>query len=110
MGEAPLRLRLYQAQIVRAVLGSALHGKGHSFSVMVSRQGGKNEVSAQIELGVLMGHLTQGIDSIKCAPTFVPQGLVSLRRLWSRLEALGRNPLARIKGGNVIRLGSNRQF
>src|SRR6266508_1189861 len=104
------RLRPYQQTARDAVLDSVRRQCGLTFSVMVSRQGGKNELSAQIEMALLIKHLGAGSDGVKCAPTFHPQGLVSLRRLWSHLQCLAPNPLARVEHGNCIRLGSNRQF
>ncbi|MCA9847579.1 MAG: hypothetical protein KC472_06370, partial [Dehalococcoidia bacterium] len=43
-------LRPYQVEIARAILGRIADRRGGSISVEVSRQGGKNEVSAQVEL------------------------------------------------------------
>jgi hypothetical protein len=108
--EALPRPRPYQAQVMRAVWESVRGGHGRSFSVMISRQGGKNELSAQLELILLLGSALKDADGIKCAPTFRPQGLVSLRRLWARVRALGATPLARLEGGNCVRLGRARQF
>jgi hypothetical protein len=104
------RLRPYQAAIARAVLRSVLTGQGLSFSVMIARQGGKNELSAQIELAVLLaGHL-RPLEAIKCAPTFEPQCRISLRRLWQRVQAAGLPAdVAAIEGSNCIRLGAARQ-
>ena len=40
------KLRPYQKEIAKAVLGSVFGGKGLTFSVEIARQGGKNELSA----------------------------------------------------------------
>lgn len=103
-------LRPYQHQVLRAVLASVLGGRGLTFSVMVSRQGGKNELSAQLELALLLLHAGHTADAVKCAPTLHPQGLVSLRRLWSRVEGCGLAGVARREGGNAVRLGRARQL
>jgi hypothetical protein len=42
-------LRPYQADIAHAVVTAALGGHGHTFSVLMARQMGKNELSAHIE-------------------------------------------------------------
>ncbi len=103
-------LRPYQREAARAILRSALGGRGQSFSVLVARQGGKNELSAQIELALLLASWRRPVEAIKCAPTFDPQCRISLRRLWQRLSAL---PLpaghAAVEEGNAIRLGRARQ-
>jgi hypothetical protein len=105
-------LRPYQREAARAILGSVLRGEGRSFSVLFARQGGKNELSAQIELVLLLAYHDRAVEAIKCAPTFVPQGRVSRNRLWARLTALGltgpRGPAVR-DGADAIRLGQARQ-
>ncbi len=97
------RLRAYQCEAGRAVLTSVYARAGRSFSVQVARQGGKNELSAQIELLLLMsGH--GGDIVIKCAPTLRPQLQVSRRRLWSRVADAGLRKIARFEPDGV-RLG-----
>lgn len=104
-------LRPYQQEIARAVLQSALHGRGLSFSVLVARQGGKNELSAQLELALLLANSRRAAEAVKCAPTFAPQCRISLRRLWQRLVSagLGGRRGAAIEGGSAVRLGAARQ-
>lgn len=103
-------LRPYQVEAGRAILDSALNGKGLSFSVEIARQGGKNELSAQLELLLLAANLGRPLDAIKCAPTFRPQALISLRRLWSRIAAAGLDGVARREATYAIRLGRARQL
>ena len=102
------RLRPYQVEAGRAILDSVLRRRGLSFSVEIARQGGKNELSAQLEALLLTLHLGQEIDAIKCAPTFEPQGRISLRRLWSRLLEAGLAPIAALEAGHTIRVGRAR--
>jgi hypothetical protein len=103
-------LRPYQREAARAILNSVLRGRGGSFSVLVARQGGKNELSAQIELALLLASWRRPVEAIKCAPTFDPQCRISLRRLWQRLSALSLPAgLAAIEEGNAVRLGRARQ-
>ena len=47
-------LRPYQVEIAQAVLDSVRHRRGLSFTVEIARQGGKNELSAQLELLLLV--------------------------------------------------------
>src|SRR5258705_8249791 len=42
-------LRPYQLEPARAILDSVFHRRGRTFTVMMSRQAGKNELSAQLE-------------------------------------------------------------
>jgi hypothetical protein len=104
-----LPLRSYQAEARRAVLESVLAGAGRSFSIEIARQGGKNELSAHIELELLLQFRESDFTLIKAAPTFDPQARISLDRLWDRVRDAG---LARwaSRDGNSIRLGRARQL
>ncbi|MGD0205417.1 MAG: pentapeptide repeat-containing protein, partial [Dehalococcoidia bacterium] len=83
------RLRPYQVEAGRAIARSVFQRQGHSISVMMARQAGKNELSAQLELLLLTAHMDWNVDAVKCAPTFQPQARISMRRLWSRLGDAG---------------------
>ncbi len=102
------RLRPYQVEAGRAILDSVRGRKGLSFSVEVARQGGKNELSAQLEALLLILHMERDVDAVKCAPTFDPQGRISVRRLWSRLLEARLTPLASLEAGHVVRVGRAR--
>ena len=102
------RLRPYQVEAGRAILDSVLHRRGLSFSVEVARQGGKNELSAQLEVLLLTLNLMRDVDAVKCAPTFDPQGRISLRRVWSRLQEAGLAPLVSREAGHIVRVGKAR--
>src|SRR5207248_1969753 len=82
-------LRPYQLEPARAILESVLGRRGETISVMMSRQAGKNELSAQIEAYLLNLHAHEGGQIVKAAPTYVPQCLTSRLRLEGALE----NPL-----------------
>ena len=47
------KLRPYQKEVAMAILESVFGKKGLTFSVEIARQGGKNELSAQLELLLL---------------------------------------------------------
>ncbi len=94
------RLRPYQAEIARAILGRVLRDEGGSISVEIARQGGKNELSAQVELVTLLAHATRGGAIVKAAPTLVPQARISRERLLSRAALAG---LARSQGQSAVR-------
>jgi hypothetical protein len=104
-----VRLRPYQVEAGRAVLDSVFSGRGLTISVMMARQGGKNELSAQLEVLLLTAHFLIDADAIKCAPTFEPQARLSMRRLWTRLQEAGLGPWCQHEGPGAIRLGRARQ-
>ncbi|MBI2935889.1 MAG: hypothetical protein HYY31_03645 [Chloroflexi bacterium] len=103
------RLRLYQAMVGRAVLDSVLHRKGLTFTVEIARQGGKNELSAQLELLLLTLHISSGGNLVKAAPTFVPQALISMQRLRDRLNDAGFGGVWATEAGHILRLYNARQ-
>jgi hypothetical protein len=102
-------LRPYQRQAAAAILRAALRGEGGSISIEFARQGGKNEVSAQVEAMLLVRHLNRPLTAVKCAPTFRPQAEISLARLRERLTDAGLGPWFRIEQGHTLRLGRARQ-
>jgi hypothetical protein len=82
-------LRPYQLEPARAVMESVTARRGETISVMMSRQAGKNELSAHLEAYLLSLHRAIGGQIVKCAPTCRPRLAVS--RL--RLEWVLENPL-----------------
>jgi hypothetical protein len=92
------------------VLDSVLNRRGLTFSVEIARQGGKNELSAQLEMLLLTLFITEPWNLIKCSPTFKPQALISMRRLQDRLNEAGFAGLWRGEQGHIIRLGNARQI
>lgn len=100
-------LRPYQAEIARAILARIADGRGGSISVEVARQGGKNEVSAQVELLTLLAHASSGGVIVKCAPTAVPQARISAERLMARAAGAGLGGVVR-RSGHTVRCGAAR--
>lgn len=103
------KLRPYQGEAGRAVLDSVLHRRGLTFTVEMARQGGKNELSAQLEVLLLTLGMARGVSLVKAAPTFVPQCLISLRRLTERLDDAGYGGFWSREDGHIVRLGKARQ-
>ncbi len=66
-GEAVLRmpLRPYQLDVARAVARSVAERQGLTFTVMMSRQSGKNQLSAHLEALLLTRHQRAGGSLIK---------------------------------------------
>ena len=102
------RLRYYQREVALAVLDSVLGRRGLTFSVEISRQGGKNELSAQLELLLLTLYMAQPENLIKCSPSFKPQTVISMMRLKDRLNDAGFGGIWVPELGYIIRLGSAR--
>jgi hypothetical protein len=83
-----ITLRPYQGLVAKAVADSVVNGRGATFSVMMARQMGKNELSAVLEAWLLERHAAHGGTIVKAAPTFRPQIINSMQRL----ERLLRRP------------------
>ena len=102
-------LRPYQSAIYWAARESVLRRRGRTMTVEIARQGGKNEVSAQLGIWLLAYFSGKGGKLVKAAPTFNPQALVSLRRLQDRLDDGGFAGRWRLEGGNIVRLERSQQ-
>ncbi len=104
------QLRPYQVEVGQAVVRSVLERRGLTFTVEVARQGGKNELSAQMELLLLTRYMAQAGNLVKAAPTYMPQLINSILRLRDRLNDAGYAGLWSPQAGNSIRLGKARQI
>jgi hypothetical protein len=102
------RLRPYQQEVAVAVLDSVFGKKGLTFSVEIARQGGKNELSAQLELLLLTLLIAEPKNLIKCSPTFKPQTVISMMRLKDRLNDAGFTGIWEPELGYIVRLGNAR--
>ena len=103
-----MKLRPYQLEVARAVMDSIHGGKGLTFSVEIARQGGKNELSAHLEVLLLTLCMAGGGNIIKCSPTFKPQTLISIERLKQRLDDFGFDGIYRPQMGYIVVLGNAR--
>ena len=99
------QLRPYQIEVGRAVLESVLNRRGLTFSVEIARQGGKNELSAQLEVLLLTLFAGFGGNLVKCAPTFKPQVITSMARLKERLNDAGYSGVWVPEHGYMVRFG-----
>ncbi len=100
-----MRLRPYQQEVAIAVMDSIQRSKGLTFSVEIARQGGKNELSAHLEVLLLTLYIAQGGNLIKCSPTFKPQTIISMQRLKERLSEFGFDGIYHTEMGYIVRLG-----
>ena len=95
----------YQMLISKAVIESVKRKMGLTFSVEIARQGGKNELSAQLEMSLLIASMGAPNNLIKCSPTFIPQTVISMMRLKDRLNDVNLAGMWWSERGYVIRLG-----
>jgi hypothetical protein len=98
-------LRPYQLEAARAIITSVLERQGRTFTVMMARQAGKNELSAHIEAFLLNLFQRVGGTLVKAAPTFRPQARISMRRLESILERGWSAGRWQALDGHRLRLG-----
>jgi len=105
-----MKLRPYQAEVAKAVIESVQGNLGLTFSVEIARQGGKNELSAHIEVLLLTMFMAAGGNAIKCSPTFKPQTVISMSRLKERLDDFGFAGIWSTEAGYMVRLGNARQI
>jgi len=103
------QLRPYQSEPALAILDSITHRAGRTFTVMMARQAGKNELSAQLELLLLLLHANRpGAQGIKASPTYKPQTINSIRRLRERMAQAGLAAAVRSEHGYILGLGEAR--
>ena len=103
-----MKLRPYQLQVARAAMNSIQKGMGLTFSVEIARQGGKNELSAHLEVLLLTLYMARGGSLVKCSPTFRPQTLISIERLKERLVDFGFDGIYRLQMSYILQLGNAR--
>ena len=101
-----MELRPYQLEVARAAMDSIQKGMGLTFSVEIARQGGKNELSAHLEVLLLTLYVARGGNLIKCSPTFKPQTIISIERLKQRLDDFGFDGIYHLQMGYILQLGN----
>lgn len=95
-------LRQYQLEPAHAIIDSILQGGGLTFAVMMSRQAGKNELSAQLEAYLLNLFQRRGGQIVKASPTFKPQTINSIMRLCDRLDNRWSSDRYRKREGYIV--------
>ena len=99
-------LRRYQARILLSLGWNIRDFPGETFTVMLPRQAGKNEVSAALVAGLLVSHQQRGGSIVVCAPTLYPQAGISFERTAARLRAAATRHGWRFSvEGHTLRLG-----
>ncbi len=98
-------LRSYQEEVAEEIVASVVEGAGRSFAVLMSRQAGKNEVSAILEAYLLTQFKETGGQIVKASPTYRPQTVNSQLRLWERLPEWSAK---RRRAGYMVEVGQAR--
>jgi hypothetical protein len=98
-------LRPYQLEPARAIADSVASRSGLTLTVMMPRQAGKNELSAQLEAFLLSRHREQRGTLVKCAPTFRPQLHTSIHRLRRVLDRSLVRRQWRMRDGYTLEVG-----
>jgi phage terminase large subunit-like protein len=101
-------LRPYQFDVITAVMDSVTRQRGLTFSIEIARQGGKNEISARIELILMYLRSHESDNLVKCSPTFMPQAVISMTRLKDRLDNAGFTGIWVSEHDYIIRFGNAR--
>src|SRR5688572_10511827 len=100
-------LRTYQVRVAREIVRSVLAGAGRQFAVVFARQAGKDEMLAQLVAYLLLRKPELSNSILVVNPTLRPQGMISKRRLLSRLSAsfpFGGSGVALRIDGNTVRV------
>jgi hypothetical protein len=103
-----MQLRPYQLEVARVAMDSIQQGLGLTLSVEIARQGGKNELSAHLEVLLLTLYIARGGNLVKCSPTFRPQTIISIERLKQRLDDFGFDGIYHPRMGYMVQLGNAR--
>ncbi len=99
-------LRGYQLAPARAIVDSVIRRRGLTFAVVMSRQAGKNELSAQLEAYLMnLFQQVRGATLVKASPTYKPQTLNSKLRLLDALANPWNARFLHTGDGHVVRLG-----
>jgi hypothetical protein len=96
-----MSLRPYQLRAADEIARSVLNGKGRQFVVVFARQAGKDEMLAQLAAYLMSRTPGQRSSILFVNPTLRPQGLISKRRLMSKLRISGYVAKVRIDGNTV---------
>jgi hypothetical protein len=101
-------LRPYQAEAAAAIAASVIGRQGLTFVVEMSRQAGKNELSAILESYLLTLYSLAGGQIVKASPTFKPQTLNSIQRLTDRLKTPWHIGRVKKRSGYIVEFGDAR--
>jgi hypothetical protein len=83
-GRLPV-LRRYQSRVFQALMRGIERERAVTFTVLLPRQAGKNEVAANVVAALLFGNAARGGSVIVCAPSLAPQAAISMARVEAAL-------------------------
>lgn len=99
-------LRGYQLEPARAIVDSVVNRRGLTFAVVMSRQAGKNELSAQLEAYLMnLFQQVRGASLVKASRTYKPQTINSKLRLRDCLDNPWNAQFVHGSEGYIVRLG-----
>jgi len=101
-------LRPYQIEPAAAIVKSVLGNLGLTIVVEMSRQAGKNELSAIVESYLLTLYSRIGGQIVKASPTFKPQTLNSIQRLVDRLKTPWHIGHVKKRNGYIVEFNTAR--
>jgi len=104
----PRPLRPYQQEAGEAIVQSVLRQQGKTFTVLMARQSGKNELAAQVEAYLLHLFAERGGQIVKTAPSYHPQIVNSILRLREVLAAPFSAGAWSSRFGHTIEVGKAR--
>jgi len=96
----------YQRPVFLGLLANIASHPGETFTVLMPRQSGKNEISAHLVTTLLLRHARRGGSIVVCAPTLSPQATLSFLRTQSLLRGYSRRwGTPEGAEGNILRAG-----
>jgi hypothetical protein len=101
-----IKLYPYQVEAANAIIRSVVARDGNTFVIIFSRQSGKDEILAILNLFLMFRFSEIGLDIVMGQPTFKPQTITAMERLRSRGSNFGRR-LTRT-AGYIMRMGQSR--
>jgi hypothetical protein len=107
-------LRRYQRGILQEMKDDVRQENGETFTLLLPRQAGKNELAAALMQTLLRTHAREGGSAVAAAPTFAPQGAIGLERTRAAVEHTDRvasaGSAARVDGSTLIAEGTRAYF
>jgi hypothetical protein len=100
-------LREYQARVYVGLCEGLATRPGATFTVLMPRQSGKNEIAAALVTRLVAGRAHRGGTVVVCAPTMSPQAEISVARVLGRLRRSVR-PFLTVRfgtDGHSLRVG-----
>ncbi len=99
-------LRYYQRRILQEWKDDMRGERGETFTLLLPRQAGKNELAAALMQTLLRTSASEGGSAVAAAPTFSPQGAIGLERTRAAFEHTDRvaadGGAVRLEGSTLV--------